>query len=121
MVERLAIGLTGDPAMTVYHFHMPVQHQRNGFVNAGSIVWKDHFGFVGDLQDGFPEGDPSRSCRVLCEGVAFPIVGCYHCHRSIPRIEGLTVGHEVLLGGEAHALFVCAPTSYREILSDLIN
>jgi hypothetical protein len=60
MVDRLAIGLTGDPAFPVYHFHMPVQHQGNGFVDPGSVVWKDRFGFVGDLQDGFPEGDPSR-------------------------------------------------------------
>jgi hypothetical protein len=68
MIDRLAIGLTGDPAFPVYHFHMPVQHQGNGFVNAGSIVWKDGFGFVGDLQDGFPEGDLSRGCRVLGGG-----------------------------------------------------
>jgi hypothetical protein len=62
--------------MSIDYLNMPVQHQTNSFVNAGSIVWKDGFGFVGDLKDGFPEGDPSRGCRVLREGVAFPIVGC---------------------------------------------
>jgi hypothetical protein len=104
MVDRLPIGLTGDPAFPVYHFYMPVQHQGNGFVNAGSVVWKDGFGFVGDLQDGFPEGDLRRSCRVLCEGVAFPIVGCYHCHYFNLPLWGLNLGAcGVLLGGDDHA------------------
>jgi hypothetical protein len=68
VVDRLAIGLAHYSAMSIDYLNMPVQHQRNSFVNAGSIVWKDRFGFVGDLQDGFPEGDASRGCTVLCEG-----------------------------------------------------
>ena len=92
MIDGLAIGLAGDPAFPVYDFYQPIQSQSNGFVDPGRIGRKNGFGFVGDLQDGFPEGDPSRGCRVLNEGVAFPVVGCYHCHRSIPLREGLTVG-----------------------------
>ena len=60
MIDGLAINLAGNPSMPVDDFYMPVQHQSNGFVDPGRIVWKDRFGFVGDLQDGFPEGDPSR-------------------------------------------------------------
>jgi hypothetical protein len=92
VVDRLAIGLAHDSAVSIDYLNMPIQHQSNGFVDPGRIVWKDGFGFVGNLQDGFPEGDPSRGCSVLSEGVAFPIVGCYHCHCSIPLREGLTVG-----------------------------
>src|SRR5262249_16004716 len=91
MIDGLAVGLAGNATFPVYDFHQPIQSQSNGFVDPGSIVWKDGFGFVSDLQDGFPEGDRSRGCRVLREGVAFPVVGCYHCHCSIPLREGLCV------------------------------
>jgi hypothetical protein len=80
VIDGLAIGLAGDPAFAVYDFHQPIEGQSNGFVDPGSVGRKDGFGFFGYLKDGFPEGDPSRGCRVLREGVAFPIVGCYHCH-----------------------------------------
>src|SRR6266540_2855875 len=89
VISALAVNLAHNPSMPVDDFHMPIQCEGNGFVDPGSIVWKDGFGFFGDLQDGFPEGDPSRGVTVLCEGVAFPVVGCYHCHCSIPRTEGL--------------------------------
>jgi hypothetical protein len=117
MVDRLAISLTGNAAFSVYHFHKPIQHQRNGFVDPGRIVWKDGFGFVGDLQDSFPEGDPSRGCRVLCEGVAFPVLGCYHCHCSIPHIEGLTVWRVMHAWRLSHTPFLLCPTCHSVGLS----
>src|SRR5882724_6857658 len=91
MIDGLAIGLTGNAAFPVYDFHKPIQHQSNGFVDSGSIVWKHYFCLVRDVQHGSTEGYPSRGLSVLCEGVAFPVVGCYHCHCSIPLREGLTV------------------------------
>jgi len=92
MIDGLAIGLTGNTAFPVNHLNVPIQHHRNGFVDPGSIVWKHHFCLVRDVQNGSTEGDPSRGFSVLCEGVAFPVVGCYHCHCSIPLREGLAVG-----------------------------
>jgi hypothetical protein len=71
-------------ALPIDYLNMPVQHQRNSFVNAGSIVWKYHFRLVRNMKNGSTEGYLSRCVTVLCEGVAFPIVGCYHCHCSIP-------------------------------------
>src|SRR6266446_3984945 len=88
MIDGLAIGLTGYPAFPVNHLNVPIQHHRNGFVDPGSIVWKNHFCLVRDVQDGSTEGYPSRSLSVLCEGVAFPVVRSYH-HSSIPLREGL--------------------------------
>src|SRR6266566_10037694 len=78
MINGLAIGLAGNPTFPVYNFHKPIQHQSNGFVDPGSIVWKHHFCLVRYVKDGSTEGYPSRGCSVLCEGVAFPVVGCYH-------------------------------------------
>src|SRR6266851_2664833 len=92
MIDRLAIGLASNTAFPVYDFHMPVQHQSNGFVDTGSIVWKNQFCLVRYLKNGSTEGYPSRGLTVLCEVVAFPVVGCYNSHRSIPLREGLTVG-----------------------------
>jgi hypothetical protein len=106
MINGLAIGLAGNAAFPVYDFHQPIQSQGNGFVDPGRIVWKDGFGFFGDLQDGFPEGDPSRGCRVLCEGVAFPVVGCYHSHCSIPHIEGLRMRRYVSFPGLRSAFLI---------------
>src|SRR5438445_12165455 len=109
MIDGLAIGLTGYPAFPVYDFHMPVQHQSNGFVDPGSIVWKHCFCLVRDVKNGSTEGNPSRGFSVLREGVAFPVVGCYHCHCSIPRTEGLTGWRVILvwrLGVTRHFCFV---------------
>src|SRR6266702_3924973 len=91
MINGLAIGLTGNTAFPINHLNVPIQHHRNGFVDAGSIVWKHRSCLVRDVQHGSTEGNPSRGLSVLCEGVALPIVRCYHCHCSIPRIEGLTL------------------------------
>src|SRR6266446_7273388 len=88
MIEGLAIGLAGNTAFPVNHLNVPIQHHRNGFVDAGSIIWKHLFCLVRDVQHGSTEGDPSRSLSVLCEGVAFPVVRSYH-HSSIPLREGL--------------------------------
>ena len=52
MIDGLAICLTGNTAFPVYHLNMPIQHHRNGFVDTGSIVWKDRFCLVGTLQNG---------------------------------------------------------------------
>jgi len=92
MIDGLAIGLAGNAAFPVYDFHKPIQHQSNGFIDPGRIVCENKFCLVRNLKNGSTEGDPSRGCRVLCEGVAFPVVGCYHCHCSIPLREGLAVG-----------------------------
>jgi len=89
MIEGLAVGLAGNTAFAIYDFHKPVQHQRNGFIDPGRIGFKNKFCLVRDLKHGSTEGDPSRGCRVLSEGVAFPIVGCYNRHRSIPHYRGV--------------------------------
>jgi hypothetical protein len=76
VIDGLAIGLAGNTAFPVYDFHKPIQHQSNGFVDPGSIGFKNQFCLVRDLKNGSTEGYPSRSLSMLCEGVAFPIVGC---------------------------------------------
>jgi hypothetical protein len=76
MIDGLAVGLAGNSAFPIYDFHKPIQYQSNGFIDPGSIICKNKFCLVRDLKNGSTEGYPSRGCRVLCEGVAFPIVGC---------------------------------------------
>jgi hypothetical protein len=49
VIDGLAIGLAGNTAFPVHHFHQPIECQRNGFVDPGNIAWKDRFGFVGYL------------------------------------------------------------------------
>jgi hypothetical protein len=77
MIDGLAIGLAGNAAFPIYDFHKPIQHQSNGFVDPGSIGFKNQFCLVRDLKNGSTESYPSRGVTVLCEGVAFPVVGCY--------------------------------------------
>src|SRR6266702_3746942 len=106
MINGLAVGLAGNTAFPVYHFHMPVQHQSNSFVDTGSIVWKNHFCLIRNVKNGGTEGYLSRGCSVLCEGVAFPIVGCYHCHCSIPHVEGLRMRRYVSFPGSRSAFLI---------------
>jgi hypothetical protein len=109
MINGLAIGLASNTAFPVYDFHKPIQHQRKGFVDARSIGCKNKFCLVRDLQNGFSEGDLSRGYCVLCEVVAFPIVGCYHCHCSIPHIEGLTGWRVMNAWRLSHTPFLLCP------------
>src|SRR5690242_10922120 len=78
MIDGLAVGLAGNAAFPIYDFYKPIQHQSNGFVDPGSIGFKNKFCLIRDLKNGSTEGYPSRRCPVLGEGVAFPVVGCYH-------------------------------------------
>jgi hypothetical protein len=70
MIDGLAIGLAGNTAFPVYDFHKPVQHQSHGFVDPGSIGFKNKFCLVRDLKNGSTEGYPSRVFSVLCKGIA---------------------------------------------------
>jgi hypothetical protein len=106
VISGLAINLAGNPSMPVNDFHMPIQGQSNGFVDPGNVGRKDGFGFVSDLKNGSTEGYPSGDCTVLCEGVAFPIVGCYHCHCSIPLREGLRMRRYVSFPGLRSAFLI---------------
>src|SRR5262245_61984480 len=69
-----------------------VEDDLNGGVDAAVALWQLRLGSVGDRCDSLTPGFAGRIVAVVGPGIAFPVIGCYNCHRSIPRREGLTVG-----------------------------
>jgi hypothetical protein len=67
-----------------------VEGDGHSSVDAAVALWQYGFGFLGNLLYGFTPGSSSRALTgVMRPGVAFPVILCYDCHGSIPRMRGL--------------------------------
>src|SRR5262249_28564235 len=72
-------------------------------------LWQLRLGLLGDRCDSLTPGCPGRIVAVVGPGIAFPVVGCYNSHYSIPLHEGLNGrACDACLAAESHALAVSA-------------
>ena len=82
------------------------EHERNRLVDPAVALWQLGLRLLGDRCHSLTPGLPSARCSpVVGPGVAFPVVLCYDCHRSIPRAERVGVeGGEFTFPGLASRL-----------------
>ena len=83
--------LAGDFGLAILEqLYVMVEDDGHSSADAAVALWQCGLGFLGNLLYGFTPGSSSRVLTgVVRPGVAFPVILCYDCHGSIPRMRGL--------------------------------